>query len=104
MFMQLSTGYVFFCTGDVSLFLHELPSLWCLEIFYIWYYRSEPLLIVDFTAGWCGPCRKIGPVFERLATEHKGAASFVKVDIDDVPDAFDGISVPAFHVGITCPA
>eukprot|EP00904_Undaria_pinnatifida_P010665 jgi/Undpi1/6729/HiC_scaffold_20.g09208.m1 len=60
--------------------------------------RSTPLLIVDFTAAWCGPCRKIGPVFERLATEHAELASFVKVDIDDLPDAFTGISIPAFHV------
>lgn len=60
--------------------------------------RTESLLITDFTAGWCKPCQKIAPVFESLATEYKGAASFVKVDIDDLPEAFDGISIPAFYV------
>lgn len=88
---------IFFSTGDVLFYSQIALSLWCLESFMPG--RSEPLLIADFTAAWCGPCQKIGPVFELLATEHKGAASFVKVDIDDVPDAFDGISIPAFHVG-----
>lgn len=55
-------------------------------------------MIVDFTAGWCKPCQKMAPVFEGLAAEHEGVASFVKVDIDDLPDAFDGVSIPAFHV------
>ena len=40
----------------------------------------------------------MAPVFAELAGEHRGAARFVKVDIDDLPDAFDGLSIPAFHV------
>ncbi|CAN0096268.1 unnamed protein product, partial [Ascophyllum nodosum] len=55
-------------------------------------------LIVGFTAGWCKPCKRMAPVFAELAGEHRGAARFVKVDIDDLPDAFDGLSIPAFHV------
>lgn len=60
--------------------------------------RTEPLLIADFTAGWCKPCQQMAPMFEELATEYKGDASFVKVDIDDFPEAFDGVGIPAFHV------
>lgn len=63
-----------------------------------WRVRSESLLVVDFSAEWCKPCKAIAPFFERLATQHKGAATFAKVDIDDLPDAFDGVSIPAFHV------
>lgn len=40
----------------------------------------------------------MAPVFEGLATEYEGVASFVKVDIDDLPETFDGVSIPAFHV------
>lgn len=55
-------------------------------------------MIVDFTAGWCKPCQKMSPIFEGLATENTDAAVFAKVDIDDLPEAFDGMSIPAFHV------
>eukprot|EP00752_Nemacystus_decipiens_P003926 g3596.t1 len=60
--------------------------------------RSTPLLIVDFTAGWCKPCAKMGPIFADIAAKNGDAARFAKVDIDDVPEAFDGMSIPAFHV------
>lgn len=54
--------------------------------------------MVDFTAGWCKPCAKMAPIFANLAAENKDAATFAKVDIDDLPEAFDGMSIPAFHV------
>lgn len=60
--------------------------------------RTKPLLIVDFTAGWCKPCAKMAPIFAGIAANNGDAATFVKVDIDDLPEAFDGMSIPAFHV------
>ncbi|CAM9393048.1 unnamed protein product [Ectocarpus sp. 12 AP-2014] len=61
--------------------------------------RTEPLLVVDFTASWCKPCRAMAPIFESLAKENKGtAAVFAKVDIDNLPETFDGTSIPAFYV------
>jgi thioredoxin 1 len=44
--------------------------------------ESEPLVVVDFTATWCGPCRKIAPLLEQLATEYEDKIKVVKVDID----------------------
>ncbi|CAM9365421.1 unnamed protein product, partial [Sphacelaria rigidula] len=58
----------------------------------------EPLVITDFTASWCKPCQKMTPVFEGLAKEYKGSAVFCKVDINDLPDVYDGLSIPAFHI------
>ena len=44
--------------------------------------EAHECVAVDFTASWCGPCKRIGPVFERLAGDMEGVHC-VKVDVDD---------------------
>ncbi|MEO0108042.1 MAG: thioredoxin [candidate division WOR-3 bacterium] len=53
--------------------------------------------IVDFWAGWCGPCRMIGPVIEELSQEYAGKIKVGKVDIDqqsEVAGQYGVMSIP----------
>ena len=47
--------------------------------------RSDAPVLVDFTATWCGPCKMLSPIVEKIADESLGKYKVAKIDIDDCP-------------------
>ncbi|MCW1967899.1 MAG: thioredoxin [Anaerolineae bacterium] len=44
--------------------------------------KGQGLVLVDFWAEWCGPCRQIAPIVDQIATENEGKLTVGKVDVD----------------------
>jgi thioredoxin 1 len=47
--------------------------------------KSAVPVLVDFTATWCGPCRALAPIVEKIADEFEGKVKVGKLDIDESP-------------------
>jgi thioredoxin 1 len=63
--------------------------------------RKYPLMIVDFWAPWCGPCRMVSPIIEQLAKEYSGRVTVGKVNVDEnqrIAAAFGIQSIPTLMI------
>lgn len=62
---------------------------------------EKGLVLVDFWAPWCGPCKMIAPILEELDQSHGDKAKIVKLDVDDnrkTADKFGVMSIPTLLV------
>lgn len=63
--------------------------------------ETEPLLVVDCTATWCGPCKLVAPLMDKLAEEYSDQAKVFKLDLDankPVAKRFGIRSIPAVMI------
>jgi thioredoxin len=61
--------------------------------------QSESVVLVDFNAPWCAPCKAMSPVIEKLAKDYHGKAKVEKVDVESnkaISDAYQIQSIPGF--------
>ena len=59
--------------------------------------KNNGVVLVDFYADWCGPCKMLGPVLEDLSKEYEGKATIVKVNVDDEGDLASQFGVNILH-------
>ena len=62
--------------------------------------NSEKTVLLDFWAGWCGPCKMISPIIDEIAKEHP-EIKVAKINVDEQPEianSFDIMNIPSLFV------
>lgn len=69
-----------------------------------WAYKGTQDAIIDFSATWCGPCKRLSPILDDLAKEYSGKIIFYNVDIDACRELAQAYVVSSVPTMLFCPA
>ena len=56
-------------------------------------YIGDKPTIVDFYASWCGPCKKLSPIMEKLSKKYEDKVNFYKIDVDESSDLANTLKI-----------
>jgi thioredoxin len=62
---------------------------------------EDGYVLVDFSAEWCGPCKKLAPIVTEIEQEYKGKVKVVRIDVDENPEISQALqvsSIPLLHL------
>ena len=62
--------------------------------------ESKGILLADFWAEWCGPCRAFAPSFAKISEDFSGKLQFAKVNVEEVPEATEQLGIAGIPAAI----
>lgn len=74
---------------DTKYFIDDIAKIGGDSLTYI----GDKPAIIDFYASWCGPCKKLSPIMEKLSKKYEGKVNFYKIDVDKSSDLANTLKI-----------
>jgi len=68
-----------------------------------WVFAGDKPCIVDFYADWCGPCKMLSPILEKVAKQYDGKINVYKINIDEQPEVAQMFGISSIPALLLCP-
>lgn len=63
--------------------------------------KADKLVLIDFYADWCGPCKSLAPVLEKFAADKSATVKVVKINVDKAPELAEAFGVRSIPTLVT---